>query len=339
MRFRNGDCRRPRRLAVGLWACVLVLLLGSGCGQETPTASTTPTSSLASSYTGEILDIMQQNSLRRAEIDWTDFRTQVVERAQGAQTIGDLYPAISLALGLLGDHHSFYQAASGREWVSNPRPKACIAPPVEAPALPPDIGYVHISGFSSTVPGADRAFADEIQAQIESQDSRQIVGWIVDVRGNTGGNMWPMLAGVGSVLGDGVAGYFVPPGAASTPWGYRDGRVFSDGGEFVLTSKPYALIAPNPRVAVLTDKITVSSGEATVVSFRARPNTRSFGTATCGLSTANYGHVLSDGADLFLTQALMADRTGKTYGESIAPDETVYEDAEAVERAIAWLRQ
>jgi carboxyl-terminal processing protease len=50
-----------------------------------------------------------------------------------------------------------------------------------------------------------------------------------------------------------------------------------------LVKAPYKLVVPSPRVAVLTDTGVASSGEA--IAFRGRPNTRSFGTPTCGLST------------------------------------------------------
>jgi C-terminal processing protease CtpA/Prc len=89
---------------------------------------------------------------------------------------------------------------------------------------------------------------------------------------------------------------------------------------------------------VLTDRAVASSGEAVVVAFRARPNTRSFGSPTCGLSTANQGFRLSDGATLALTVAVMADRTRAPYGLSLAPDEPVSGDAEVVQGAIDWLR-
>ena len=100
----------------------------------------------------------------------------------------------------------------------------------------------------------------------------------------------------------------------------------------------YVLMTRAPRVAVLTDALVASSGEAVAVSFRGRPNTRSFGGATCGLSTANSGFRLSDGATLQLTTALMADRNRAAYGVPIVPDETVSSDGEVVQRAIAWLR-
>jgi carboxyl-terminal processing protease len=58
-----------------------------------------------------------------------------------------------------------------------------------------------------------------------------------------------------------------------------------------------------------------------VFSFRGRPNTRSFGHYTVGLSTGNIGYPLSDGAAIFLTGVVMADRTAQAYGEHIYPDE------------------
>ncbi len=174
---------------------------------------------------------------------------------------------------------------------------------------------------------------------IRSQDAPDLAGWIVDLRGNTGGNMWPMIAGVGPVLGEGVVGYFVPPGGApATSWSYRDGGAFVGDTELIRVSMPYELISSAPKVAVLTDSMVISSGEAVTVAFRGRPRTRSFGGATCGLATANQGIPLSDGATLFLTVALMADRARTTYPDGISPDETVAGGTEVAERAIAWLR-
>jgi hypothetical protein len=314
---------------------VCVALLVGACGGGAPSS---PTASRApSDHINEILALMQDQAVHRARIDWTDFRAQVSRAAQGAQTILELQPAISLALGLLDDRHSFYVAASGSV-VGNPRAPRCPAAPVSSPVTPPDIGYVRISSFASTAPGADRQFADEVLGQVRSRDTAALAGWIVDLRGNGGGNMWPMIAGIGPVLGEGVAGYFIPPVGAATEWRYLDGGAYAGGSVVVRTSQAYTLIRPAPRVAVLTDLGVASSGEAVAVAFRARPDTRSFGGPTCGLSTANQNFRLSDGATLYLTVSVMADRTRTPYGLSLAPDEPVSGDAEVVQRAIDWLR-
>jgi carboxyl-terminal processing protease len=82
-----------------------------------------------------------------------------------------------------------------------------------------------------------------------------------------------------------------------------------------------------------------------VVSFPGRPNTHSFGGYTTGLSTANSGFPLLDGALIVLTTAVLAARTGQTYGDRIYPDELVDDvrkftflmDEATPQPAIAWL--
>ena len=112
-----------------------------------------------------------------------------------------------------------------------------------------------------------------------------------------------------------------------------------NGSPLVSVTTPYRLLRANPRVAVLTNCGVISSGEAVVIGFRARRDARSFGTATYGLSTANDEFPLTGGGTLFLCVSTMADRTGRTYGKAVAPDEVIDDPVETVRRAIEWLRQ
>jgi hypothetical protein len=312
-----------------------ILLLVAGCGgrgeRPTPVEPVSP----ARAHLDEVLGIMQANSIHRLTIDWKSFRASVLAEAAGAQAIAEAYPAIRTALRLLGDGHTIYYPAAGPLiWVSN---RTCSAAAVTTPALPATIGYVRVSWFSGNAAQAT-AFANGIQDQIRAKDRADLAGWIVDLRGNGGGNMWPMLAGIGPILGEGVAGHFVDPSGAVSNWGYRDGESFLGSTVVQRVDAPYRLHRERPRVAVLTDNLVGSSGEAMVVAFRRRPDTRSFGTATCGLSTANRPFPLANGASLNLTVSVMADRDLVKYGDSIPPDETLTNPDAAVQRAVAWLQ-
>ena len=131
-----------------------------------------------------------------------------------------------------------------------------------------------------------------------------------------------MLAGIGPILGEGDAGWFIDKAGAKEIWSYRRGEALLNN-EAMVSIYPYTLKAPMPPVVVLTGPLTASASEMILIAFRGRPNTRSFGEATLGVPTANFSQELSDGAMLVLTVAWEADRTGQIYKGRIQPDEFV----------------
>lgn len=291
----------------------------------------------ATNFLNEVISIMEANSLNRNTIDWTDFRNDVFEVAGTAQSTDDLYDsgAMFKALGLLGDNHSFIGRENG-EFISA---STAICPRIDpaTPEIPENIGYIFVTGFSSPNESEIIAFAQRLQDIIQEKDSPDILGWIVDLRINTGGNMWPMLAGIGPILGEGISGYFIGAIGEESSWAYSEGKSISGQRTITQVQNPYSLFNENPKVAVLLDKATASSGEAIAISFINRVNTASFGSPTCGLSTANSSFNLSDDSSLLLTTATMADRQKNTFGNSIQPDFEVSNE-EIIARAVEFLQ-
>jgi carboxyl-terminal processing protease len=325
-----------RRANIRFGFLLVVFCFTAACGGVGPTGPTSPPTgpSSAQAYLERMLDIMQARSINRRTIEWAAFRASVLAQAPGAQTVSDTYPAIRHALDRLDDGHSSYRAATGT-FIFVPK-RSCAPTPAVSPPLPATIGYVRVSSFNGSGTAAIE-FAGAIQNAIRAADRDDLAGWIVDLRGNGGGNMWPMIAGIGPVLGDGVAGHFIDPDGVTQDWGYAVGAALAVGSVVLQVPDPYRLRRERPRVAVLTDVGVASSGEAVAVAFRERPGTRSFGTPTCGLSTSNESFPLSDGAVLNLTVSTMADRTRRLYGDAIVPDEVVNDPAVVVARAVAWL--
>lgn len=324
--FKNPLIGIPR---VSTLCLILILILS--CEEDEPKISQE-----SNNYLESILGIMQNYSINKKTIDWQEFRSQVKAKAGAAQKIADTYPAIKLALGLLADNHSFLRRPDNQTiWNSQ---LSCSDQVVGSISPIQNIGYIKIPGFSGTSTEAGN-FAQEIQDQIKAQDRAELKGWIVDLRNNGGGNMWPMLAGIGPILGAGVVGHFIDPDNNTFSWSYASGTVSNNGIIIQTVSEPYQLINNNPKVAVLTDQRNGSSGEAIVIAFVGRPNTRSFGRATCGLSTANQGYPLSDGSTLYLTVSYMADRNKKLYGGPVVPDEVITTNTETLQRAIDWINE
>ena len=286
-------------------------------------------------YLTDALELIEGNALNAPGVDWDLISQTAFELAKGAATPAATYTSIRYAIAALHDHHSFF-----------------LPPPQEGekPAAPPPrntfrprqvtrrVGYVWVPGFEGTEADQQEAFAAALQAAIAQIDDQSICAWVVDLSDNTGGNMWPMLAGLAPILGPGNVGSFESPNGTAVEWVVGPGRAELDGTALVSLDAPYQLKRPDPAVAILIGRATASSGEAVALAFRGRPDTRLFGEPTAGLTTANQGFELSDGAALILATAVMADRNGHKGGidVTILPDEPVA-DTEQPGAAARWL--
>jgi carboxyl-terminal processing protease len=236
----------------------LVLIMAgvlTSCGQMPTSPTLTPTpilSSQAKVYLTAALDIMQQHSVNRKKINWTNLRQQTFAFAFGAKTPADTYLAIRYALTALGDHHSFFLEPQ----TANQFGAAPITSDQEphGQRLAHGIGYLELPHFEASEQAA-KQYVMLAQDAIRTADQVRTCGWIVDLRNNNGGNMWPMLAGVGPILGEGVAGSFVDPDGVKQAWDYSNGQAQLAGSTIIGAESPYHLKHPLPPVAVLTGPV------------------------------------------------------------------------------------
>lgn len=148
---------------------------------------------------------------------------------------------------------------------------------------------------------------------------------IIDLRGNRGGNMYPMIAAVHRFLPDDI---ILQLRTRRNDMKINVAYVMKVAG---VTQQAHM----NCPVALLTDEWTGSSGEAVLLCFRGLANARTFGTPTAGYASCNQPFNLPDGSQLILTTGEDVARTGEAFcDDPIAPDvltETPYE------AALEWL--
>jgi C-terminal processing protease CtpA/Prc len=203
---------------------------------------------------------------------------------------------------------------------------ALATPKIEM--LKDGIGYISIPGYFGTEKKANDAFIAEITTPISALASGVEHGWIVDLRENVGGNMWPMLGGLRPFLGNEDLGYFESASGRGPPWRAPGSSDQQPGPDLTRAF-----------VAVLTGARTASSGEAVAIAFRGRARTRSFGLPTAGLTSANMAFDLPDASRIMLTTAIDVDRDGKRYEGPLVPDEVVRSDGEgAIDVVLAAAR-
>jgi hypothetical protein len=317
-------------------------------------------------YLDTAIATIRENALMSDSVDWAVVSTEARTRATGLDSIPELYPIVRFLLAQLRDGHSFLQLSDTlrqdelKTTGAAPQDDLPVAMAVHKPSpygerMRPE-GELLLRGgntfaFVFMPQGRrDNRFATSFQQSIAELAQESPCGWIVDLRGNGGGDMWPMLAGLGPLLGEGDLGRFVMPENQEEYWAYRAGSAIHrrDQAEEILArveGAPMPVLTPLPPVAVLIDRGTASSGEAIAISFRSRVRTRLFGEHSYGASTATRGFQLPDGANLVIAVSTFGDLNGHVYSHGLAPDELfaigdqmVEKSADpAVNAAVEWL--
>lgn len=314
------------------WSC------GGGTSPSGPSAPAKSISPAASGYLSSAIDVMATYSLRRKSIDWNALRESVLKKAGAAQTIPETYEAIVFALGLLGDSRSYFKKPDG-SIIPNPNAPSCSE---GAPATPHLTAFPSLSRLvvsSCSVEDCDpTGYAQGLQNAIAVGEAEGVTGWIIDLRQNSRGSVFAMVAGVGPVLGEGDVAAFVDADGHREAIAYAGGAVTLDGSIVAQLPAAYALRGGSvPRVAVLTGRATAGAGEMVAIAFKGRANARSFGVPTCGIPTAVQYYALSDNAQLVLAVSATADRNGVNYESAVVPDEVISDPTDAVLRAAQWL--
>jgi C-terminal processing protease CtpA/Prc len=341
-------CRR------GEWMRLrLVSVLATLCLSSTGIYAGDEVSESAKAYIDAALKVMHEHSLYKDKIDWIQLRMQTLAQAGKAETSVDTYPAIRFALAKLGDNHSYLLLTpelTRQEVSRKPRlvdPSTMPAARAQKPTFPfpspfrtrrvPEgamvfnsaypLAHIVIPLFASQERKEIDNYATKVQNVIAELALENPCGWIVDLRGNSGGNMWAMMAGVGVILGEGEPGAVLHEDGRKSKWFYENGRagLRNDARDpyYARTTHGPVRLSVMPPVAVLIDRDTGSSGEGIAIAFRGRPDTRFFGEATYGAATSTFPYKLSDGAQLFLVTGVMLDRNGKEYSDGVTPDQVI----------------
>ena len=292
----------------------------------------------AEDYLAAALSLMERHALHRERIDWSALRRKCARLAAGLSAPAETYDTIRWALTQLEERHSFFAPPErGDAAIADGEYVAELSLP-GGELLADRLACLRVPGFRGSPQHATR-YADVLQTLIAEMDAASPGGWMVDLTENWGGDMWPMLAGLGPLLGEGPLGSFIFPDHPPAIWRYRAGQAWLDGDSLAKTAGDgYRLRVASPPVALLVSERTASSGEAVLIAFVGRPNARSFGANTRGLTTANEGFSLADGATIMLTVCTYADRLGRVYGHAIEPDQRVQGDVQEIQtHAAAWI--
>jgi hypothetical protein len=252
---------------------------------------------------------------RADAVDWAQVRN-TCEREAFPQTYDPSVPFAKCLVRNLPDstHSRVYRKAA------TPAGSGVAPRPNEVRVLDSGVGYMRLA-TAAVEPGeeSDR-YARTTGSAISTLLSRNVSRWIVDLRGNGGGNVYAMLAAVAPLVGPDrkPLAYWEHAGGAKTPV-----RLTSEGAQEGGTVRAAVSGLQQPpkqtRVVVLLDKGCVSSCEILAMILESRKYVTLIGERTGGLNTSNDELDLSDPYKVALTTAYVNDALGRRRYPDIVP--------------------
>ncbi len=291
-----------------IWVMATLVMVAS-CG--VPAHQDTP-----QGYVKHCVRILDKEALYADSPQWKAKKKAVL--AQKIATMEEAHALVAEAAGVAGGKHTFLQAPV----------KDTVSYPEEAPetaVLKGGILYVKLPAHSGVKISDARYMLPVLEFL---RDHKEPMGRVIDLRGNTGGNMYPMIAAISPLLPDGVVLRFKGRKRTTPIWLEAVIQSQNIPAKFIFKCE-------ETPTAILTDGQTASSGEATLLCFRGLKHVRTFGAPTAGYASANQSHILKDGYLLAVTISGDMARTGEVFCDSpIVPD---VRSAEPLKDAINWI--
>lgn len=325
----KSNKRKSRKLRIALGICIpLALIIAAAL---TVVAKYGPDFGLylvppsAERYGKDALATIGKNGIYSGSDEWKSTYEECLKMIENAESYEDTYPAIKKALSVCGGKHSMLMTKSESQSTSDSYDE--VLPTV---SLNGDIAVIKLPDFLGTAE-AGQKYA-KVAEDFIHENRDKIKGVVLDLRGNTGGDMGPMATAVSSLLPDGELMYYHYR-SYDVPVTLKDGVISNAGTGGKSLYPDEKLKVP---VAILTDGMTASSGEALTLCFRGLEKVKTFGAPTAGYTSVNMLYSLYDGAQMYLTVAFDKAHTGEIFKEtSIEPDVATDSPLEA---ALEWLR-
>lgn len=288
-----------------------------------------------------IFSIIRTNHVEAPNADWNHLAKLTEETLSNATSKQDSIMAVVDIFAELNDVHSTITVDGQTYGFYNPVSDsvyALIAPMLSLSQtqqgvvfdtlLADNIAYLRIPSIMAWGDDAINSYALQVQQTLCTTLDADPDALIIDLRLNTGGNMYPMLAGLWPILGDETVLYTMfPNGEPQFIWFLKKGNLYARDG--VQTSFQNQITNVEPackkanqsiKVYVLVGPLTASSGQATAVALMGRPNTLFIGEPTAdGYITANNYYPIGEHIQLNLSSAYIADRNKVAYPRIFLP--------------------
>lgn len=282
-----------------------------------------------------IYTFIKHNSVWKDGVNWIEADSSFKNQLKKAKNDTDTIQCFIPVLEKLNDVHSYFTYNKKYYNFSKPvdsfyyqqiEPLLTLSRAengqVSTRLFPNGVIYVRVPAMNISGTAAINQAAQSLHDSLMQYSDKRPRGVIIDLRLNTGGNVYPMLAGLSPVLGKGnVAFELNADDKLVRTWSIIEGDFAINGVKMTSLKQPFKPVFEKIPVAVLTSSITASSGSMVAIAFRNRPNTASFGENTAdGYTTSNGTFQYAPNLSFNFASAFVADRKAKLYKDFVAVD-------------------
>ncbi|MBK9108254.1 MAG: hypothetical protein IPM92_07715 [Saprospiraceae bacterium] len=289
--------------------------------------------------TDSLHTFIKNNSIYKNQVNWESIDSLLQLQLKQSQTDQDSVKAFSNVFKALGDVHSRiyfkgktynhfeglssyeYNAIKDLKTIADDRKNKIFRF-----KFLQGIVYIRIPSMDPSDSASIHKLAQSLHDSIVLFTPGRVKGYIIDLRLNTGGNVYPMLAGISSLLGDGIiAKESDSDGRISRSWSISGANVFADSIQLTyIESRKLEPISSKP-VAVLIGPLTASSGAMTAIAFKRRPQTIFIGEPTAkGYTSSTTFYTFSNDLKMDFASNTLMDRAQSVYNDSVSPDQLVF---------------
>lgn len=274
------------------------------------------------------IELIEVNSIHTENLDL--IKDKLYSKAKNMTSLNQIAPLYDEVFRLLNDHHgSLAYKGKNYGWKKSStaaniylKEKLKTEKKVSSGIIDNKIGYIRIPGNKDFAFKKVDSIANDIVSHINVINSEKIKGWIIDLRLNTGGNMYPILLGLKEFIGNDIVfgGFKNSKDEFTGKWEIRNHIMKIDGIELTRKTDLNFPIKENIPIVVLTSPYTASAGEMTTISLIGRKNTYLVGEPTANYTTAVQGFKINKDAGINLSTDYVIDRNLNVYKENIQPD-------------------
>ena len=281
---------------------------------------------------------IRKNSIKKLELNWDYIEERVKDSIKVFQSKKDFEKAIQFTLRLINDRHSvFFESKSHNPFLAKTLP----IPEVESKIVGNNVGYLKIPGFAAN-DSISLLYSIKIRNTLMKLDqSCDLSGWIIDLRGNYGGKVAMFPLGISPLLKDSNLCYTVDNKGNFEMQKCVKGSYFLGTKKIATIPEGIALVNKDKKIAVLIDNFTASCGEFITLALKNNPDCRTFGLQTHGATSFLTTVEIKHESELYKSQLHLAFQNWANLNKNIivgklTPD-VECKSIECMDSAIKWI--